>query len=215
MAPESKKRIAIIGAGGHAKVVADIIERGGNFELSCMVDGDQALHGTCVYGYSVPGDESVLSDLPNPPSMTIVAIGSNPVRARLAAWARSMGLKLATAIHPSAVLSRGATVGDGTVIMAGAVVNADTRIGENVIINTRASVDHDCVIGDCVHIAPGAILCGTVRVGDGSFIAAGATVIPNITIGDNVIVGAGAVVIRDVPDNTTVVGNPARPIPHR
>jgi UDP-perosamine 4-acetyltransferase len=99
--------------------------------------------------------------------------------------------------------------------MAGAVINAHAKIGELGIINTRASIDHDCEIGDGVHIAPGVTMAGNVTVGDGSLIGVGASIVPGIIIGSDSIIGAGAVVVRDVPSNTTVVGCPAKPIPHK
>ncbi|MFA7061910.1 MAG: acetyltransferase [Pedobacter sp.] len=205
-----KEKIFVYGASGHAKVVIDIIEKQGLYDIAFLVDDDPVLKDTGFYGYRVIGGKQELLDTRNQISGGIVAIGSNRARIAVAQWLSENGYDLISAVHPSTQLARGTTIGSGTVVMAGAVVNSDTSIGNNVIINTKASIDHDCIIGDGVHLAPGVTLCGTVNIGSGTFICAGATIIPNLTISGNVIVGAGSTVIRDVPDNVTVVGSPAK-----
>ena len=204
-----KEKIFVFGASGHAKVVVDIIEQQGLYQVAFLVDDDAALKGREVYGYRVIGGKAEL--LEAGVRRGIVAIGSNRARVSVGAWLVEHGFELVSAIHPSAQIARGVTIGSGTVIMAGAVVNSDSAIGYDVIINTGASVDHDCTIGDGAHIAPGTTLCGTVRVGAGTFVCAGSTVIPNLTIGSNAVVGAGSTVIREVADGVTVVGSPAKP----
>jgi sugar O-acyltransferase (sialic acid O-acetyltransferase NeuD family) len=201
-------KIFVFGASGHAKVVIDIIERQGRYEIAFLADDDDALKGTELFGYPVVGGKGELAALGV--GRGIVAIGSNPARSAVAGWLVANGYQLVSAVHPSAQLARGVSLGEGSVVMAGAVVNPDTKIGCNVIINTRASVDHDCTVEDGVHVAPGVTLCGTVCIGSLSFIGAGATVIPNLSVGSRVMVGAGATVVRDVPDRVTVVGSPAR-----
>ncbi|ORJ55875.1 acetyltransferase [Geothermobacter hydrogeniphilus] len=210
-----KEKILIFGASGHAKVVIDIVEKQGLYEIEFLVDDDLSLKGDTFFGYSVLGGKEDLLAKVDAPRKAIVAIGSNRARGTVAAWLEQHGFELVTAIHPSAQAGRDVSLGAGSVVMANAAINAAATIGRNAIVNTHASIDHDCVIGDNVHIAPGATLCGTVTVGDGSFVAAGATVIPNLTIGRNVIIGAGSVVIRDLPDEVTVVGNPAKVISER
>jgi sugar O-acyltransferase (sialic acid O-acetyltransferase NeuD family) len=205
-----KEKIFIFGASGHAKVVIDIIEKQGLYEIEFLVDDDLNLRGRNFFGYQVLGGKDALLGLSGAPRKVMVAIGSNKARGMVAEWLEDQGFALITAIHGSAQLGREVSVGPGSVVMANAVINSATIIGKNSIINTRASVDHDCHLGDNVHIAPGATLCGTVAVGAGTFVAAGATVIPNLTIGKDCIVGAGAVVLRDVPDGAVVVGNPAK-----
>lgn len=208
----SREKIFVFGASGHAKVVIDIIERQREFEIAFLIDDDSTLKGKVVYGYTVRGGKSDLLELREVEGVLagIVAIGSNRARKSVARWLTENGFRLVSAVHPSAQVARGVTIGAGTVVMAGAVVNSDTTIGDNVIVNTRTSVDHDCTIGNGVHLAPGVTLCGTVRVGEGAFVCAGATVIPNLTVGCGVTIGAGAVVIRDAPDDVTLVGAPAR-----
>lgn len=205
-----REKIFLFGASGHAKVVTDIIERQGVYQIAFLVDDDPELKGTEIYGYQILGGKAELLSHREEVSGGIVAIGSNPARIKVAAWLEENDFSFVTAVHPSAQLGRGVRIGAGTVVMAGAVINSDTVIGSNAIINTRASIDHDCSIGDGVHIAPGATLCGTIKVGDGSFICAGTTVIPNLSIGQHVIVGAGSTVIRDVPGSVKVLGSPAK-----
>jgi sugar O-acyltransferase (sialic acid O-acetyltransferase NeuD family) len=212
-----REKVFVVGASGHAKVIIDILERQGKHEIAFLIDDDPMLKGKDVYGYRVLGDRLELLSCHSayPGIRGIVAIGSNRVRKTVACWLKEGGFELVSAIHPSAQLGRGVTIGDGSVVMACAVINSDTVIGTNVIINTGATVDHDCTIGNYAHIAPGVTLCGTVTIGDGSFIGAGATVIPNITIGRNVMVGGGATVVDRIPDGVTVVGTPARAIKNK
>lgn len=206
----SKNQIFVFGASGHAKVVIDIIERQGLYDIAFLVDDDPSLQGKNFYGYRVIGGKQELLNARNNLYGGIVAIGNNQARSIVASWLTENKFDLVSAFHPAAQIGRGTVIGNGTVVMAGAIINSDSRIGSNVIVNTRAGIDHDCIIGDGVHIAPGAILCGTVNIRSGTFIGAGSTVIPNLTIGSNVVVGAGSTVIKDVPDGAKVVGSPAR-----
>jgi sugar O-acyltransferase (sialic acid O-acetyltransferase NeuD family) len=203
-----KEQIFVFGASGHAKVVIDVIEQQGLYDIAFLADDDPELKGLSVYGYDVCGGKEEL--LAGNIRRGLVAIGNNRARQMIAAWLVANGFEMISAIHPSAQLARGVTIGSGTVVMAGAVINSDTSIGCAVIVNTKASLDHDCVISDSVHLAPGCTLCGSVKVGNGSFICAGATIIPNLTIGKNVTVGAGSTVISDIQDGVTVVGSPAK-----
>jgi len=209
--------VVIYGAGGQARVLLELMDRAGICPIAGLVDDDLTLQGTKIGGVPVLGPIERLSSLVRVHRIhrAVIALGRNALRRKFAEHARSAGLRLPVLIHPSAMVSPTAHLGDGTVVMAGAVVGAHARVGEMAIINTRAGVDHDCVLGDCVHVAPGATLCGNVTVGDEAFIGAGATVIPDIIIGNGAVVGAGTTVIRDVSSNTTVVGCPAREIPHK
>jgi UDP-perosamine 4-acetyltransferase len=140
----------------------------------------------------------------------IVAIGDNRTRQQYIAEARAVGLRLVNAIHPRAIVSRSARLGENLMIAAGAVVCAEATIGDGTIVNTSAVVDHECVLDPAVHVGPTAALAGRVRVGTGAFIGLGAKVLPCLGIGAWSTVGAGAVVIEDLPDGVTVVGVPAR-----
>lgn len=203
-----KEKIFVYGASGHAKVVIDIIEKQGLYDIAFLIDDDISLKGQAIYSYTVLGGKPDL--LISGIKRGIVAIGNNRARSAVASWLTENGFVLISALHPAAQLARGVIVENGTIVMAGAVINSDAHIGRNVIVNTRASIDHDCIIGDGVHIAPGATLCGAVSVGPGSFVCAGSTIIPNLNIGSNVVIGAGATVISDIPDCVMVVGSPAK-----
>lgn len=208
----SKPVIGIFGASGHAKVIIDIVEREGHYQLFALFDDNVALHGHDFFGYPVLGGRDVLLTAyrQGEISATIVAIGNNAIRANVANWLVQQGMARVSAVHPSAQLGRGVTIGVGSVLMAGVIVNADTVIGDEVIINTGATIDHDNVIANAVHIAPGCHLCGHVTVGESSFIGAGSVLIPSVTVGSHVVVGAGTTVLTDVADNLRVAGSPCR-----
>ena len=205
-----RKKMFVFGASGHAKVVIDIIERQGLFDIAFLVDDDPALKGTEFYGYPVIGGKLELLEVRDQVCGGIVAIGSNRARINVASWLSYNQFNLVSVIHPSVQLGRGVIIAGGSAIMAGVIINSDAIIGQNVIINTKACIDHDCTINDGVHIAPGAVLCGTVSIGTGTFVCAGATVIPNLAIGHTAIVAAGSTVINNVMDCELVAGSPAK-----
>lgn len=199
--------IYIIGAGGHGKVVLDIIDKSSEFNAYAFLDDDQELLNKLINGVKIKGNvELVFED--NKPA--VIAVGNNKIREKLFKKLADKNIELINAVHPSAVLNSYLEIGKGNVIAAGAVINSSTVIEDNTIINTGATVDHDCKIESHVHISPGVNLGGNVRVKEGAHIGIGASVIPGIEIGENAVVGAGAVVIEDVPDDVTVVGVPAR-----
>ncbi len=202
----------VIGAGGHGKVVLDILRAGGRYRPVGFVDADPDLAGTTVGGLPVFGAVHLLNRLTvqHRLAAAVVGIGDNRARAGYAAAVDEAGLSLVAAVHPSAVVAESATVGRGVVVAAGAVVCAEAVVGDLSIVNTAATVDHECHLGSAVHVCPGAHLAGRVRVGDRALIGLGANVIQCRRVGDGAVVGAGAVVVRDVPAYTTVVGVPAR-----
>jgi len=198
------KDVIIMGAGGHAKVVADIVLRSGD-NLVGFLDDNDAKQGAVVYkDYRVIGKISDSVDYTD--KYFIVAVGDNKTRA---STVNNNDLMWYTAIHPNAVVADTTKIGDGTVVMAGAVINPDTVIGRHCIINTSCSIDHDNKLGDFVHVSPGAHLAGTVYVGDYSWICTGASVINNITVASNVTIGAGATVLEDITESGVYVGTPA------
>ena len=205
-----------LGAGGHAKVVIEILELMGGHELVGLLDPKQDLWNTRVHGVTVLGDDSLLPELHSQGvHAAFVGIGSvKDTWPRLQSYkkARDLGFQLVKAIHPRAVISPSALIGDGPTIMAGAIVNTSARLGDNVIVNTGAIVEHDCIIGHHSHIATGARLTATVTVGEGVHVGAGATVRQSINIGPRAIIGAGSVVVDDVLAESLVVGVPARPL---
>ena len=203
-----------IGAGGHARVVIEILQSVGCYKVVGLLDAKWDLWHTEVLGVPVLGDDELLPELLSQ-GVELVFIGLGGIgdtrpRRRLYERALAVGFRVVQAIHPRAVVSPSALMGDGVTVMAGAVINAQAQVGVNVIVNTGAIVDHECLIGDHVHLATGSQLCSAVNVGDGAHIGAGATVKQCISIGEGAVVGAGAVVVKDVDPLTVVAGVPAR-----
>ncbi len=208
------KKVIIYGASGHGKVILDILGRNPEVEVAGFFDTDAAKDGEEFCGYQIKwaSDEALEQAREGGVEYAVISIGDGGERLGVSSRLSGKGFKFFSAIHPTAVVGRGAEIGEGTVIAATAVVNPYARVGKHSIINTGAAVEHDNIIGDFVHIAPGANLGGAVSVGDFSEVFTNATVLPKVKIGAHAIVGAGAVVLKDVPDNTVVVGNPAREI---
>lgn len=203
------KRLAILGGGGHGRVVADVAEASGRWDD--IVFYDDAWPQRQENGpWKVNGAIQSFFELRPGTCDVVVAIGDNALRAQIAMQLCDAGFPLVSVIHPTASISRHALIGPGTVVFAGAVVNIGAVVGTACIINTRAIVEHDCVLGAAVHVSPGANLAGVVTIGDTSWVGIGACVRQQITIGRNVMIGAGAVVVKSLPDGVTVVGNPAR-----
>ena len=195
----------LFGASGHGKVIKEIIEANGG-QVEAFVDDNKEVN-ECA-GLPVLHDAMGLSPM-------IVSIGINRIRKVIVERLSSLSLQpstlsFPTAIHPSAVVSSSAMIGQGTVVMAGAVINADTVVGRHCIVNTGATVDHDCVIEDYCHIAPGVHISGGTHVGEGTWIGVGSCVIQYLNIGKNCMIGAGSVVVKDIPDNVTAFGCPAK-----
>lgn len=201
-------RLAILGASGHGKVVADTAE------CCCwqfVEFFDDAWPGLTENGvWPVVGDTAALMDRLTDFDGVLVAIGNNRIRHAKLLELQAAGARLVTLVHPAATVSRYAAIGEGTVVFAGAVVNAGVRINPGAILNTCCSIDHDCLLGDAVHISPGARLAGGVQVGDLSWIGIGASVRQLVCIGQRVMVGAGSAVVGDIPDDVTVAGVPAK-----
>lgn len=200
----------ILGAGGHARVLAEALLRAGQPVMGCVapeVSGELPTHVTHL------GNDEVLDSYGAGDVVLVNGLGSvrQPVqRIRVFDQWHARGYRFASVVHPGAQIASDVLLGEGVQIMAGAVVQPGCRLGVNVIVNTGAVVDHDCTIGAHAHLAPGVVLSGGVHVGEGAHIGTGARVIQGVSIGTQAVVGAGAVVIADVPSHVTVVGVPAR-----
>lgn len=204
------KKLSIIGAGGHGKVIADMA-----FELRLwgQIDffDDNLEAGSHVDGIRVAGKSEILMNgSPNDDQQLIVGIGDNKLRMDLQNRLSSKGWKFATVVHPLSVISTRASLGAGTVVMAGVVVNTGAKVGTSCILNTRCSVDHDCLIKSGAHLCPGSTLAGNVSVGERGLIGAGATIINGISVGADSILGAGSAAIRSIPMAEVHAGCPAR-----
>jgi len=203
-------KVVIIGAGGHAKVIIDILKSNPAFEIIGCTDriGDRK-----VSGIPVLGDDSVLPKLYEEGIRhAIVAIGGNSLRHKLAKYAVEAGFELINAVSPFAYVADSVVLGCGIAIMPGAIINAEASIGNNSIINTGASIDHECNIGETCHIAPGCSISGNVTVGEGTFLGTGSKVIDGVTIGSWSTLGSGAVVVKNIPSYCLAVGVPAKVI---
>lgn len=207
-----RKPVILFGAGGHAKVLLDILLEQ-NAEILGIAEKDGVERPTNLFGVPIIGSDSDVERY-SPSEIELVngigSIGSTALRKRVYEKFKALGYRFQQVIHSSAVISRRAVLGEGVQVAAGAVINIGARIGENSIVNTNTSLDHDCVIGAHVHIAPGVTLSGGVTVGDGSHIGTGANVVQGVHIGKGVIVGAGALVLQDLGDGTAVCGVPAK-----
>lgn len=205
-------RVLIIGAGGHAQVIADILLNMKSQERELIpigfLDDNYSLHGKIFLGLPV------LGPLPSCPSIEhdaiIVAIGDNSIRRCQFEEFRIKGERFFIARHPRSIIASNVTIGAGSMICAGAVVNPGSAIGANVILNTGCTIDHHNQLGDHVHVAPGVSFGGEVTVGKGTLVGIGATVIPRCSIGEWCIIGAGSLVTRSLPNHVLAVGAPAR-----
>ena len=209
MSPSNPERLLlVIGAGGHARVVIDVARAAG-FEPTAALDPTEV--GSVCNGVEVVGGDELAEEIfAKGVRDAVIAIGDNRLRIKLGERLCALGFTLPRLIHPSAIISPSARVGDGTVIMPLAVINASATIGQLVVINSSAVIEHDCSIGDGAHVAPGCCLGGTVSVGNGTLIGIGSVVRPDARIGDFAIIGAGSTVIRDIAGHGVATGCPAR-----
>jgi sugar O-acyltransferase (sialic acid O-acetyltransferase NeuD family) len=202
------RRLLILGAGGHARAVADLA-------AEC---------GFTVVGFTeratrtAPGVVATDADVAELHRMGridagIVGVGTAALarRAELHALLRSLGIPVPVLVHPRAAVSRSCAIGEGSVVFAGAVLGTDVEVGENAVLYSAVVVEHGSRIGAHAYLSPGVILAGAVTVEPGAFLGAGAVVVPGVTVGKDAVVGAGAVVLADVSAASTVVGLPARP----
>ena len=197
------RKLVIIGASGHGKVIADIALMCGYLDILFL--DDNAAVSQCA-GFPVVGTTSMAGKLGDCCDY-IVAIGNPMARERIQ---ERIDGRLAILVHPNATIGRRVEIGEGTVVMAGAVVNSDTVIGKGAIVNTCASVDHDCRISNYVHVSVGAHVAGTVDIRERTWLGIGSCVSNNVSICSDCMVGAGAVVVHDIDVSGTYIGIPAR-----
>ena len=205
------KRVVLLGAGGHAKVVWDALSRlreENSIQVVAVLDDDARLWGKPFMNLTVQGAIRDVAQIDA--EAAVIAIGDNVARRRVYETVKALGISLLNVIHSSAVIAADVQLGEGIVALASVVVNIGTRVGDNVILNTACTVDHDCVIGAHAHMAPGVHLAGGVTIGEGTLMGISSSAIPLVRIGQWVTVGAGSVVVKDIPNNVTIAGVPAR-----
>ena len=190
----------LIGAGGHAKVVRDILD-------ACSIPFSGVVTDNLK---EVTFMEKKILHSMDGVDEAIICVGNNRTRKKLAEELSQQGVTFGMGIHPSVIMSKYASVDEGTVVMQGAVIQSCAKIGKHCIVNTSASIDHDNVLGDFVHISPHATLCGEVEVGEGTWIGAGTVVKQCVKIGKWSVIGAGSVVVHDIPDGVLAYGNPCK-----
>ncbi|QDT90108.1 acetyltransferase [Gimesia algae] len=209
----SRESIILLGGGGHAKVLIDLILQGESFQVIGILDPDLVI-GHHIKGIKVLGSDAGLVGIQEQgvkhAAVAIGSVHSNQLREKLFNQCRDLGFQQPALIHPRAFLASDVTLCEGVQVMAGAIVQTDTIIGEGVVVNTGSRIDHDCKISKHSFLAPGVILCGGVSVGENAFLGAGSVVIQGVKIGKNAVIAAGAVVTRDVRDGALVKGVPAK-----
>lgn len=212
-----EEKYIVIGAGGHAKVVLDVLKL--NKKNIAGLTDPNVLKGELCMGYSILGNDDELPGLYEKgichAVMGIGHVGYPAVRNKVYKIAKQIGYEFSNCIHPTAVIAETVQLGEGNLLAAGVVINADACIGDLSIINTSAVIEHEVQIGNGVHIAPHATVLGQAVIGDNSFIGAGSVILQGVHIGKNCIIGAGSIVLRDVEDDCVVVGNPGRVLKRR
>lgn len=214
----NEKKLLIIGAGGHAKVVADAVDDN-KYEIVGMLDKDDGRIGDFVNGIPIIGTDHA-AELFYGKGITNAVIGighmgDSHLRNAIFARLKNIGFLMVNVIHKTAFVSKDVVMGEGNVILPHVTINSGAQIGNNNIINTGAILEHEVELGNNVHMAPGTIVCGASRIGDHTFIGAGSTIIQGLTIGNNVLVGAGSTVINSVQDNSLLYGTPAKTVKRR
>jgi sugar O-acyltransferase (sialic acid O-acetyltransferase NeuD family) len=198
---------ALVGAGGHARVLHDVLVRSGATVVA--VSGDS--RGPAWDVPVLDDDDELAALVARTGAVVALGVGDEARRTRLLEWVEARGLPLPPLVASTATVAPSATLGAGTVVLEHAHVGPSARLGRGVVVNTAAVVEHDVVVGDGSHVAPAAVLLGAAEVGAGTLVGSGARVLPGMRVGDRAVIGAGAVVVADVPDDAVVTGVPARP----
>lgn len=214
----NKQSVLIIGSSGLSKVIIDIFEKEGKYQISGLVDDFRNI-GEETLGYNVVGKVDDLPDLlsNNTFCEIFIAIGDNWNRQKVMNRVLEIipNIDFVSAIHPSVQIGKNVKIGKGVVIMAGAIINSDTDIGDFAIINVKASISHDCKMFKFSSLGPNVTIGGYVTIGEFSAICIGATVKDRINIGKHSIIGAGSLLLKDCEDNVVMYGVPAKMIRKR
>ena len=200
------KKLYLIGAGGHARVVLSTL-KALNLDVAGLFDDDISKRASLIFDIPVIGPITG-SEIGIKDGDFVIAIGDNRIRKEV--YENFRDKEFISIIHPNSFIDPTVKIGKGTVVFAGAIVQCNSSIGNQVILNTGCTIDHDCWIDDYCHIAPGVNVAGGVEIGEGVFIGIGSSVIPNVKIGEWSQIGAGSVVVNDIPPNVLAYGNPAR-----
>lgn len=211
---ENNRAVIVIGAGGHGRVILDILRQNRSNVLG-FLDASKSV-GYEIDDAKVIGKDSDINRFVDEASF-VVGIGDNWTRSQIVKKLKETNpnIQFVSALHPRAIISPSVTIGVGTVVMAGAVINPGTHIGSHCIVNTSASIDHDCEIADFAAIQPGAVLGGNIKVGENSVISLGAKVIHGRSIGAHSVIGAGSTVLDDIPPFAVAYGTPATVVRNR
>jgi sugar O-acyltransferase (sialic acid O-acetyltransferase NeuD family) len=210
-----KTALMILGAGGHAKVLIDILKNQERVEIIGIVDTNSSLHGTEIANVNVLGGEEIISQYSFSQIQLVNGLGSilSPDRRQgVYEKFKNRGYQFYSVIHPFVSISKHVTLGEGVQIMAGSIIQTECVIAENVLINTGVTIDHECQIAKHVHIAPGCVLSGNVIIHEACHIGVGAVIIQGVCVGKHCCVGAGTLVLKNLPTNSKWVGVPAKRI---
>lgn len=200
------EKILVLGNGGHAKSLIDIIERQKKYTISSLIINDEVLDSR---QYPIIGNDNDLENLFSSgiknAAVGIGYLGKSELREKLYERLKDIGFEIPVICDPSAIISDRVQIGEGSFIGKGVIINSCDAVGKMCIINSGAVIEHDCSVGDFTHVAVASVLCGEVKVGRASFIGANSTVIQSRAIGNECIIGAGTVIKRNVEDYQTVL----------
>lgn len=205
------KPVLVLGGGGHTRVLIDTLNCQ-NRTIAGVLSSSLSI-GSEVFGHCVLGDDTFLKTVDVSLFEVVLGVGgikSTDLRVELYELVKMHGFRVATVIHPSAIIADGVQLGEGAQVMAGAVLQPGVEVGANAIVNTRASLDHDVLVRSHAHIAPGVICSGGVEIGVGSHVGTGAVIIQGVKVGEGCLVAAGSVVVNDLSAGEAVKGVPAR-----